>query len=227
MTDVIEPLDEDSDIDIEPVFEAEDGADPDSIVLCDKAEVAAPPEEEPLVYYRSSNGKLSMRQKIFCEKYLETYSVKEAAEFAKVHMLVAYRWLNTHEAVKKYVDTRFREIASALGVKQEWILSNWVELLNRGMGRIKGYKSNPRLALKASELIAKHLGMFEQTLNINHNIIPQMVIERYQDADYREVESLASGDIDIKALFDGREKSKADSVQAASEADVGGAEPSD
>jgi len=135
----------------------------------------------------------SARKEIFCEKYLETFSVRIASDTIGVSVNTGYKWLKEDEEVKSYIGLRRDQIASAAGIKQDWIVNNWVEILNRGMGRVVGYEHDHGVALKASELLAKNLGMFEQTLNINHNIIPQMVIERYDNADYREIDLIEHG----------------------------------
>lgn len=133
-------------------------------------------------------GDPSVNEELFCEKYLETFSIKLASEFVGVSPATGSRWLKENEKVRQYIGMRREQIASHLGVSQDWVIENWIEIANRGMGRVDGHEVDHGVALKATELLAKNLGMFEQTLNINHNIIPQMVIERYDDADYTEVD---------------------------------------
>lgn len=136
---------------------------------------------------------LKAQHEIFCEKYLETFSIRMASEAVGVSSATGSSWLKKDD-VKAYLDMRREQIASHAGVTQDWIVGNWVEIANRGMGRVDGHETDHGVALKATELLAKNLGMFEQTLNINHNIIPQMVIERYEDADYTEVDLIENGD---------------------------------
>jgi hypothetical protein len=116
--------------------------------------------------------KLTTRQERFVKNYLKTGNGSRAAResgYSKNCASVIAAENLTKPNVLYHLRTEKERLADKVGVRQESVLRFWYNCMSQS--------SNPGIALKASEFLARYLDMFnpEESRTINHESILRQI----------------------------------------------------
>jgi phage terminase small subunit len=125
--------------------------------------------------------KLTPKQKAFAREYVKEGNATEAAKKAG-YSKTAARQIGSENLSKPYIQEEIQEkqviLAEKAQVSAEFVINNFLEILNfnkqieeftQGDGenvRVKKKMIDAQAALKASELLGKHLGLFVEKLQV-------------------------------------------------------------
>tara|TARA_R110000824_G_scaffold171502_1_gene349137 strand:+ start:583 stop:1083 length:501 start_codon:yes stop_codon:yes gene_type:complete len=113
--------------------------------------------------------KLTMKEQKFCQEYLVDLNATQAARRAGYSLnnsrQVAAELLTKYPVYSK-IQELFRKRSNKTELKAEEVIDDlrWVVKETKASGDTKAYMS----AVKALELLGKHIGMFEERLRIIH-----------------------------------------------------------
>ena len=106
---------------------------------------------------------MTAKEQKFCDEYLIDLNATQAAKRAgySVKTACAIGAENLRKPhIENYVNERRMQLAAKTEVTQIWVLNRFKEISDRCM--LTGKQFDPTAANRATEMLAKHLGFFEQ-----------------------------------------------------------------